>query len=374
MKDAHREKLRQLPRERKLYLLQQNQHIKENRAVDSSLRKSMPTSNSSTSIFPHKGLRNKAAAMKRSETSNRLLFPSNNDIKVGNSSSHRSLASSLIVNSSVEDMSSLLMNEEISPSSPMSTPTFPHSPHQQQQQQHHGSQKKNHSKNNKKEIHEKPGASSSSSSVNATPIVKSPVSAVAKSGNNPINTNNTATPPTSPVPTQTDGPTLDRRAATYKYARRNLTPTINSNRSKVGSMIMEFDALAHKLEDTTSDESAAWLLLDNNTLPRHYNINNTARSNNINHHPSVSNLFPTTSTTANVTPSNTTSSNVIETSASSSILSNSYAYQSLTRKDGSHLASLVSSSSPAMDDTIKRGRDRNSPYYYVERLRSRYIQ
>ncbi|CAO3656565.1 unnamed protein product [Mucor hiemalis] len=59
MKDGHREKLRQLPKERKLYLLQQNQHIKENRVVDSALRKSMPTSNSSTSLFPPKALRQK---------------------------------------------------------------------------------------------------------------------------------------------------------------------------------------------------------------------------------------------------------------------------------------------------------------------------
>ncbi|KAG1058949.1 hypothetical protein G6F42_028475 [Rhizopus arrhizus] len=136
-------------------------------------------------------------------------------------------------------------------------------------------------------------------------------------------------------------------------------------------MILEFDALANKLEDTTSDESAAWLLLDNKTLPRNYNMNTgTTRSNHINHHPSVSNLFPTASTTT--TPSETASSvYVAETSASSSLLSNSYAYQSLSRKDGSHLASLVSSSSPALDDTIKRGRDRNSPYYYVERIKSR---
>lgn len=368
MKDAHREKLRQLPRERKLYLLQQNQHIKENKAVDSSLRKSMPSSNSSSSTFPHKGLRNKAAAMKRSETSTRLLFPSNNGTKMGSSSSHRSLASSLIANGSVEDMSSLLMNEEISPSSPISTPTSPHIPHYYQ---HHGSQKKNYDSNNKKEIHEKPGASSS---VNKSPIVKSPVSAVTKSGNDPITTNSTIISPILPVPTQANGPILDRRAATYKYSRRNLATTVNSNRSKVGSMIMEFDALAHKLEDTTGDESAAWLLLDNKTLPRHYNINNTIQSNNINHHPSVSNLFPTTSTTSNIITSDTIPTNIAETSSSSSILSNSYAYQSLTRKDGNHLALLASSSSPVMDDKIKRGRDRNSPYYYVERLRCRYIQ
>ncbi|KAF1806201.1 hypothetical protein FB192DRAFT_1316017 [Mucor lusitanicus] len=166
---------------------------------------------------------------------------------------------------------------------------------------------------------------------------------------------------------------VDKRAATYKYARKNLTSTIRSNRSKVGSMVLEFDALANKLEDTASDESAAWLLLDNKTLPRHYNMNTgTTRSNHINHHPSVSNLFPTASTTTINTPSETTSSvHVAETSASSSLLSNSYAYQSLSRKDGSHLASLVSSSSPALDDTIKRGRDRNSPYYYVERIKSR---
>lgn len=371
MKDAHREKLRQLPRERKLYLLQQNQHIKENRAVDSSLRKSMPTSNSSTSIFPHKGLRNKTAAMKRSETSGRLLM--------GNSASHRSLATSLLANSSVEDLSALPIHDEAAPPSPMPTPTSPHFPSQQHQRYQHGGQKKNNQSNhiNNKETlvhHEQPGATSISTAAK-TPIVKSLITATA-SGNDP----NTATslnsksvtitsPPTSP--TTTNGPIIDKRAATYKYARKNLSSTVHSNRSKVGSMILEFDALANKLEDTTSDESAAWLLLDNKTLPRHYNMNTgTTRSNHINHHPSVSNLFPTASTTT--TPSETASSvHVAETSASSSLLSNSYAYQSLSRKDGSHLASLVSSSSPALDDTIKRGRDRNSPYYYVERIKSR---
>lgn len=376
MKDAHREKLRQLPRERKLYLLQQNQHIKENRAVDSSLRKSMPTSNSSTSIFPHKGLRTKtAAAMKRSETSGRLLM--------GNSASHRSLATSLIANSSIEDLSALPVHEETAtattttPPSPMPTPTSPHFPSHQQQQQRYqqGGQKKNNQSNhiNKKEasIHLKqPGATD----VNTTPIAKSPTASENAPSTAAAKSVSISSPPTSPTTTtSTQGAMVDKRAATYKYARKNLTSTIRSNRSKVGSMVLEFDALANKLEDTASDESAAWLLLDNKTLPRHYNMNTgTTRSNHINHHPSVSNLFPTASTTTINTPSETTSSvHVAETSASSSLLSNSYAYQSLSRKDGSHLASLVSSSSPALDDTIKRGRDRNSPYYYVERIKSR---
>lgn len=380
MKDAHREKLRQLPRERKLYLLQQNQHIKENRAVDSSLRKSMPTSNSTTSIFPHKGLRTKTtAAMKRSETSGRLLM--------GNSASHRSLATSLIANSSIEDLSALPVYEEAAaPPSPMPTPTSPHFPsqqqqHQQQQQQkqryQQGGQKKNNQSNHisKKEtsVHcEQPGATTC---VGTTPIAKSPKpSTTTAYENDPSTTAKSVTissPPTSPT---ANGPTVDKRAATYKYARKNLTSTVRSNRSKVGSMVLEFDALATKLEDTTSDESAAWLLLDNKTLPRHYNMNTgTTRSNHINHHPSVSNLFPTASTTM-TTPSETASHSSVHvtgTSASSSLLSNSYAYQSLSRKDGSHLASLVSSSSPALDDSIKRGRDRNSPYYYVERIKSR---
>jgi hypothetical protein len=334
MKDAHREKLRQLPRERKLYLLQQNQHIKENRTVDSSFLKSMPTSNSSSSLFPPKALRQKA--MKRSETSTRLLFPANGQSKskqIGNSGSHRSLASSLITNASTEDLM-MIMNEMPSPASPHDSITHIES---------YTSPKNNHSNgNNKKENKQTKLGGDQETDI----LVNQSTST--KPSSDQVETQSVISPSASST-------SVDKRAETYKYARKN--------RSKVGSMILEFDALATKLEDTTSDESATWLLLDNKTLPRHYTMNSTMRSNNVTQHPSETNLFPTLSTTA-------AAASAVETSASSSLLSNSYAYQSLTRKDGGHLAALVSAS-PTLDDNLKRGRDRNSPYYYVERLRSR---
>lgn len=310
MKDAHREKLRQLPQERKIYLLQQNQHIKENRTADSSLRKSIPTSNSSSSLFPPKALRQKAA-MKRSETSTRLLFNNNGKAikQLDTSASHQSLSSSF--NSSTEDVSSLFSVDDSTPNSSDSQ-----------------------NKNSQKE---------------ETELVISKMS----------KKRSTLAIPVEPVepPENKEIPSVDKRAATYKFARRNLSETINNNRSKVGSMILEFDALAHKLEDTTSDESATWLLLDNNTLPRHYN--NSTQQLNTHHHPSVSHLFPSAINAAK--PAADTSS--------SSLVANSLAYRSLSRKDGSRLASLVTP--VTAEESIKRGRDRNSPYYYVERLRSR---
>lgn len=360
MKDAHREKLRQLPKERKLYLLQQNQHIKDNRTADKQARKSMPTSNSSTSIFPAKALRQKAA-MKRSETSTRLLFPTNQNQhklkQLGNSSSHRSLASTLISNESTEDISILLKNEELL-SPPASPQTITNN------SINTTSQKKN-GQSMKKEMEHELQYGEDPMELN-TDIVSSRKSSIASIANTPIDPKSSDNNMDSNDPTtQKAGPIVDKRAATYKYARRNLASTItNTNRSKVGSMILEFNALAHKLEDTVSDDSAAWLLLDNKTLPRHYM--NTTRSNSINHHPSVSNLFPTTSTAhaGNKSPTALT-----EASSSSSLLSNSYAYQSLTRKDGSHLAKMTSA--PVKEESIKRGRDRNSPYFYVEKLKSR---
>lgn len=312
MKDAHREKLRQLPRERKLYLLQQNQHIKENRSADSSLRKSIPTSNSSSSLFPPKALRQKAA-MKRSETSTRLLFNSNGKAikQLDTSTSHQSLSSSF--NSSSEDVSSIYSVDEYTPNTLDSQNT-----------------------NSQKEETEP-----------VTPKVtkkKSTLNLPAESNLSP--------------PEEKEITPVDKRAATYKFARRNLSEAKNNNRSKVGSMILEFDAIAHKLEDKTSDESATWLLLDNNTLPRHYN-NNSIQQVNTHHHPSVNHLFPQLNNPAKSTPD----------SSSSSLVANSLAYRSLSRKDGSRLASLVPTTTP--EESIKRGRDRNSPYYYVERLRSR---
>ncbi|KAI9251126.1 hypothetical protein EDC94DRAFT_526795 [Helicostylum pulchrum] len=246
--------------------------------------------------------------MKRSETSSRLLFNPKSTKQLDSSTSHQSLASSL--NSSGTDVSSISLFDEITPDSPSSD-----------------SQNSNFAKS---ESSEEP------------PRIKKKKSGL----------------PIKPEDTIDDANrSVDKRAATYKYARGNLSETVNNNRSKVGSMILEFDALAHKLEDTTSDESNAWLLLDNKTLPRHYN--NSIQQLNSRHHPSVSHLFPSTSSKPPVTPETTTSS----------MVTNSYAYQSLSKKDGSRLASIMTSNTT--DESFKRGRDRNSPYYYVERLRSR---
>lgn len=345
MKDGHREKLRQLPKERKLYLLQQNQHIKENRVVDSALRKSMPTSNSSTSLFPPKALRQKTA-MKRSETSSRLLFNNSNSgnnnngkqIKMDTSSSYQSLSSAQSEDSTSRDKTPKSLSDSSGQNDNLTqeaiyTHSLP-SP----------------TTTTKAKVNKKKSGILITNSDNLSGSPTTPTSSNEEEvGSNP------QSPKASPV---------DRRAATYKYARRNLSSTVTSNRSKVGSMILEFDALAHKLEDTTSDESTAWLLLDNKTLPRHYNNNSIQQLNNSHHHPSLNHLFPSTSNKPPFpSPGNE--------SASSSLLTNSYAYQSLTRKDGSRLASIAGSTSttPIIDE--KRGRDRNSPYYYVERLRSR---
>lgn len=347
MKDGHREKLRQLPKERKLYLLQQNQHIKENRVVDSALRKSMPTSNSSTSLFPPKALRQKSA-MKRSETSSRLLFNNNNNSSSNNNGKQIKLDTSSSIQSLSSAQSEDLTSRDKTPNS-LSDSSGPND---------NSTQESNY-------IHSSPSPATA---------IKAKVSKK-KSIFLGTNANDLSASPTTPTPSNEEKASatpqppkaspVDRRAATYKYARRNLASTVDSNRSKVGSMILEFDALAHKLEDTTLDESTAWLLLDNKTLPRHYNNNSIQQLNNSHHHPSLNHLFPSTS---NKPPYPSPGAE----SASSSLLTNSYAYQSLTRKDGSRLASIAGSTSttPTIDE--KRGRDRNSPYYYVERLRSRY--
>lgn len=344
MKDGNREKLRQLPRERKLYLLQQNKHIKENRTVDSALRKSMPTSNSSSSLFPPKALRQKSA-MKRSETSSRLIFNSNSNnngknIKIDNSTSYQSLSSAQSNNeeSSNVDETPKLSSDSSSQNINLSKEVM-------------DSQQPLASPVSKSKIGKRKST--------ILPLVTNPLPITESSHDSKEDTTTSPLSPKSPI-------VADRRAATYKYARRNLTSTVTSNRSKVGSMILEFDALAHKLEDTTSDESTAWLLLDNKTLPRNYHNNSIQQLNNSHHHPSVNHLFPSNSSKPAIpTPNNN------ESSASSSLLSNSYAYQSLSRKDGSRLASMAISTSTTPIIEEKRGRDRNSPYYYVERLRSR---
>ncbi|KAI9267813.1 hypothetical protein BY458DRAFT_572943 [Sporodiniella umbellata] len=135
------------------------------------------------------------------------------------------------------------------------------------------------------------------------------------------------------------------RAATYKFARKNLH-NFDSTRSKVGSMVLEFDALAYKQENATSDSSAAWLLLENKSLT------STPTRNNNNQRPSLNNLFTKTN----------------KESVSSSLISSSYAYQSLTRKEASQVTSIIST-----EEKGRRGKERDSPYTYVEKLRNRNI-
>lgn len=359
MKDAHREKLRQLPRERKLYLLQQNQHIKENKTDNSSaLRKNMPTSNSSTSLFPPKAFRQKSA-IKRSDTSSRSLFngKSGNSSKQDLSSSRLSLASSFATNnSSTEDLFYFMEDGASAPPTPNSVASADASAFFSSYQNNASKEDLN--------VPPSPRATSSARLSKRKPSLPDTsvkaVSAAVKE--NETTTSNTASPNT-PTPSQQSAG--DKRAATYKFARQNLSETVafdSINRSKVGSMILEFDALAQ--DSTASDESAAWLLLDNKTLPRQNSIalhNNSSRY----HHPSLNHLFPSAGTSP---PSHHPT--MPRSESSTSLLANSYAYQSLTRKDGSRLASLSTTVSSTVDEK-RSSRDRNSPYYYVERLRSR---
>jgi hypothetical protein len=405
MKDGHRDKLRQLPRERKMYLLQQNQHIKDNKPTEPT-RKSLPTSTSTTSIFTPKGLRPKA--IKRSETT-RLLFAS----KRNSSSNTLSTTSNHSLNSlSSEDTVDIIPRSGSSRSNRLSISEV------------RPSQKKNQKKETLHTYDRSLPASASSSSysiqkhrqiVSPSPSVqKIPESLSSTSLSNQSNVsikNNNGKEPVTPIPTtstatlattsttattntastslssqlttdaasevadlpevtispspevaeavtnepqsssttvpasSSTAPPIDRRAATYKYARRNLRSS--QNQSKVGSMILEFDALAHKHGDPKTDESAAWLLLDNKTLPRQTGGGSSGGAS----HTNVNHIFPKQSDSA---------------STVSSSVTNSYAYQSLTRKEGSNLASMAVS-----EEVNISGRDRNSPYYYVERLRSR---
>lgn len=312
MKDSHREKLRQLPLDRKLYLLQQNQHIKGGKDSHTAIRKNMPASNSSSSIFQPKTMRHKAP-IKRSGTSSRLTGnPSTNskpDVPPFNVTKDKSY-----------------MNDTLQSSPEVSTTTRDENTegdiHDGTQESYDAARDKNegqplqHSKDANRENIGESGKPSDEQCFTTAEKNK----AMFKR------------------PEATNG-----RAAIYKYARKNLS-NFDSTRSKVGSMILEFDALAHKQEDATTDESTAWLLLENKSLSR------VPHKNNNNQRPSLNNLFSKTTME----------------SASSSLVSNSYACQSLTRRDASHLVSLISS-----DDNNKRIKDRDSPYFYVEKLRSR---
>lgn len=286
MKESQKEKLRQLPHDRKLYLLQQNQHIKKTTNNSKSSTKSIPSSNSTTSLFQPKTTKQKAS-LKKSETSARLSVSGKTPAPLKGS----------------EDMDKS-HGTCISSSSPKTTKS-------------NDSTCSTVSKSNSTRREEKRSL-----------VSGKPSGTMSKAMQNMRNTREN-------IP--------DGRAATYKFSRKNLA-NFNSTRSKVGSMIMEFDALAYKQEDAVTDESAAWLLLDNTTLPRHANKNNQQQR------PSLNNLF--SKPTADSDPV--------------ALVSSSYVYQSLTRRDASHLANLVAS-----EDRNKLGRDRDNPYFYVEKLRNR---
>lgn len=312
MKDSHREKLRQLPLDRKLYLLQQNQHIKGGKDSHAAIRKSMPASNSSSSIFQPKTMRHKAP-IKRSGTSSRLTGnPSTNskpDVAPFNVIKDKPYMNDIL--QSLPEASTKARDESAEGDICDDT-----------QENYKAACDKNEeqplppSKTANRENIEESGKPSDEQCFTTAEKNK----AILKR------------------PEATNG-----RAAIYKFARKNLS-NFDSTRSKVGSMILEFDALAHKQEDATTDESTAWLLLENKSLSR------VPHKNNNSQRPSLNNLF-----------SKTTAESV-----SSSLVSNSYACQSLTRRDASHLANLISS-----DDNNKRIKDRDSPYFYVEKLRSR---
>jgi hypothetical protein len=297
MKDMNRQKLRQLPPERKLYLLQQNQQIKDTKTE--TMKKSIPTSNSSSSIFYQNNNRKSASQnnkMRRSETS-RLIFPASGNMNTNNKKLDSS-QSHLSISTTFDDA----MSSSPSPATPIAETKKTRAP-AVIKKKNSSTNISNHGSNNN---HKKP-----------SPIVEE-----------------------SKSTTQ-----IDRRAATYKYSRKNLA-TISNHRSRVGSMILEFDAMA-KVENESDDSAAAWLLLDNKTLPRQQQLNT---------HTSLSSVFPGQQQQQQQQQPKLPESITV---------SNSVAYQSLSRKNGTNLGQIVNT-----DES--RRRDRNSPYYYVERLRNRY--
>ncbi|KAI9476287.1 MAG: hypothetical protein EXX96DRAFT_485207 [Benjaminiella poitrasii] len=266
--------------------------------------------------------------------------------QIDSSSSLQSLSTTLKThNTSNDRLSSHLKNEEgVSASS---SPTSPNSPNK-----HSFSQKKN-GKNQQKETAQqqrlqqqlKNGKGKSPSTSN----LASEYPGISKATSNSNIRRGSTLASIATNASQQDAVNTDKRAANYKFARRNVSP-IGNGPSKVGSIILEFDALANKSDSKTSDDSAAWLLLGNKALQtRPYN---TARAtSSLSQRAPLTNLFPTTSST----------------STSSQLLASSYAYQNFNRKDASRLATS------SIDKDNKRNQDCNSPYYYVERLRSRNI-
>ena len=248
MKDEQRDKLRDLPADQKLYLLQQNKHIK-----DHPFATSLKASNSNTS--PH----NLRSTIKRSDT--------------------RSLIS---------------CQSQPQPKSTLSSDS--------------------------KEINER------QQKVRRPPL--HPSSTASASGSGSSNNESSSA--------KNDG-SSGGRAESYRFNRWQQLTTNQNRSSKVGSMVLEFDALAQP----DNEDASAWLLLDDkksgpqtssSRLPK---VNGNGNSNSCNN--------------------------------------NKNQYHSLTRKEGSHLGALaaVAANTAGADNDSTKRKDRNSPYFYVERLRSK---
>lgn len=124
------------------------------------------------------------------------------------------------------------------------------------------------------------------------------------------------------------------RAASYKYNNYRRLAAANNRSSKVGSMILEFDALSNQPEN---QDAAAWLLLDDKSITR-------PAQPPVTRHNQVQSL-----------------SRKEGAHLASLVESRQHQRQSLSRKEGANLAALTEQ------------RSRNSPYYHVERLRSKYV-
>ncbi|CAO3598598.1 unnamed protein product [Absidia cylindrospora] len=128
-------------------------------------------------------------------------------------------------------------------------------------------------------------------------------------------------------------PSIDKRAANYKFRRNNMKNSTHAN-SRVGSMILEFNALAHHDTEQEDESASAWLLLNNKSL-------DAPSSSQQNSKPD------TQGEKGSTTPA---------------------IHHSLSRKEAAHISSLIN-----QENHHRNQRERNSPYIYVERLRSRNI-
>lgn len=167
-----------------------------------------------------------------------------------------------------------------------------------------------------------------SPSTNAIPTkaIKPPNPASSSVSSTVHQKNRKATTPVSPSDIPSPPGSIDKRAANYKFRRNNMKNPTHAN-SRVGSMILEFNALAHHDTNQEDESASAWLLLDNSTLD-----------------------------TYTASPPPPPPSSKPEPDRPVSI------HHSLSRKEASHLSSLINPD---------HHRERNSPYIYVERLRSR---